>query len=375
MKIVLLAPFEEPVPPEKYGGTELVVYNLAEGLVNLGHKVYLLASGDSETSAELIKIFPRALRKEKYAFEPKNRNEFAFIGVARALAWLRRIKPDIVHNHFGWGFLPFENEQPAPSVTTVHGTLEDERQKYIHGHFPHHPFISISYSQRKPFPELNFIENVYNGINLDQFEFSDKPGEYLAFLGRICPEKGIEQAIKIAKQCKMKLKIAAKIDIVDKPFFEEKVKKHIDGKQVEFLGEIGSEERKIFLRDAYALLAPIQWEEPFGLFMAEAMASGTPVIVTNKGSAPEVVKHGQTGLIVKNELKEFASAVKEAARVSRQACRQWVQNNFTKEVMTQNYLRVYERVILAHRIKASLARLPERMLVQKKKPPFQDFNL
>lgn len=374
MKIALLAPFEEPVPPEKYGGTELVVYNLAESLVGLGHTVYLLASGDSSTSAELIKIFPRALRKEKYAFESKNRNDFGFIGVARALAHLRRIKADVVHNHFGWGFLPFENEQPSPCVTTLHGTLYDERQRYIHGLFFRHSFVSISYSQRKSFPKLNYIENVYNGINLDQFEYSGKKGSYLAFLGRICTDKGIEPAIEIAKRLKMKLKIAAKIDIIDQPYFEKKVKRLIDGRQIEFLGEIGPEERKNFLKGAFVLLAPIQWEEPFGLFMAEAMASGTPVIVTDRGSAREVVKDGESGLIVKNDINEFVAAAAKIGRIKRKNCRQWVERNFTKEIMTENYLRVYERIIMGQRIKNSLAKsFPEGVFV-KKKPPFGEID-
>jgi glycosyltransferase involved in cell wall biosynthesis len=368
MKIALLAPFEEPVPPEKYGGTELVVYNLAETLVDLGHKVYLLASGDSNTRAELIKIFPRALRKEKYAFETKNRNDYGFIGVARALEILKYLKPDIVHNHFGWGFLPFQKEQPAPVVTTLHGTLEDGRQKHLHELFRKHPYISISNSQRKPCPEMNYVANVYNGIDIDKFEISKKRGNYLAFLGRICTDKGIEMAIDIAKATGRKLKIAAKIDIMDVPYYQKKIKKKIDGKQIEFLGEIGPEQKKHFLKNAYALLAPIQWEEPFGLFMAEAMASGVPVIANDRGSVRELIQDKETGFILHNRLEEFAEAVEKSVDISKERCREWVRQNFSMEVMTQNYLRVYERVIMTERIKSTMTKLvPQEVSFRKKR--------
>jgi glycosyltransferase involved in cell wall biosynthesis len=345
MKIALLSPIEESVPPKKYGGTELVVYNLAETLVDYGHEVYLLASGDSNTRARLVPIFPRAIRKESMASDINVRNSLKYIGIGRVVDELTKIKPDIIHNHIGWRFLPFTRHFQVPTLTTLHGPLDVPYQQFVYGSFSGASYVSISNAQREPFPKLNYVATVYNGIDLKAFNFVDRPGEYLAFLGRISPEKGPKIAIEVAKKVGMKLKIAAKVDTVDVEYFKKEIEPLIDGKQIEFIGEIGPDIKSDFLGNAYALLAPIQWREPFGLFIVEAMACGTPVIVTNMGSAPELVIGGETGFVVSNKISSFVGAIKKVQQVDRKKCYNRVRDYFTKEKMTEGYLRIYEKLI------------------------------
>jgi len=345
MRIALVAPFEEPVPPEKYGGTELVVSNIAECLVGMGHEVWLLASGDSVTKAELVPIFPRAIRKEEFAVDMNTRNALKFIGIARVVDELKKLDVQVVHNHIGWRLIPFAGQIAAPMVTTLHGPLDVPYQQFVYGRFPDHPYVSISDSQREPFNKLNFAGTVYNGIDLSLFDFNGIPGDHLAFLGRMSPEKGPKQAIEIAKKAGVKLVMAAKVDAVDRKYFDEEIAPLIDGKDVVFLGEVGPEGKNELLNNAMALLAPIQWREPFGLFMTEAMACGTPVIVTDMGSAPELVKDGETGFVVKNDIDDFVEAVRKVGGINREACRKRVEDMFSKEKMTEGYLDIYEKVI------------------------------
>jgi len=345
MKIALIAPLEESVPPKKYGGTELIVNYLAQSLPDKGHEVFLFASGDSKTKAKLIPIFQRPIRTEKFASDIKIRDALKYLGVAKIIKELKKIKVDLIHNHIGWRFLPFANLFNCPTLTTLHGPLTFSYQRFVYGKFKKYPFVSISNSQRKPFLNLNYAATVYNGIDLKSFHFNKNPkGKYLAFLGRMSPEKGPLEAIKIAKEAGFKIKLAAKIDAVDKEFFESKIKPLLDGKQVEVLGEIGPKEKSNFLREAFCLLAPMQWEEPFGLFMIESMACGTPVIAFDRGSAGEVVKDGKTGFVVKN-IEQAVSALKKINQIKREDCRKWVEENFTAEKMVDNYERVYQKVL------------------------------
>lgn len=343
LKIALVAPFEEPVPPEKYGGTELVVSNLAETLVKFGHTVYLLASGDSKTHAKLIPIVPRALRKEKSSQNMSVRNTEKYIGTGRMLDELAALNLDIVHNHLGWRLLPFANFIKAPMVTTLHGPMAP--QKEVFTLFGRHPYVSISNSQRTPLKTINYVATVYNGINLSQFDFNPKPGKYLAFLGRMSPEKGPKLAIQIAKKTGLQLRMAAKVDAVDVEYFKKEIEPLIDGKQIQFLGEVGPKGKNQLLKNASALLATIQWQEPFGLFIVEAMATGTPVIATDLGSARELVENGKTGFVVKNNLNAFVAAIKKINTLKREDCRQRVEKYFTKEIMTKNYLKVYYKLL------------------------------
>jgi len=345
MKIAIIAPFEETVPPEKYGGTELVIFNLVETLVDYGHQVYLLGAGDSQTRANLIPIFPQAIRKEKVTSDLSFKNALKYIGIGRVFDELSKLDIDIIHNHIGWRFLPFAHHLQVPTATTLHGPLDVSYQQFVYGLFSSAPYISISNAQREPFQDLNYIDTVYNGIDLSQFDFVERSGEYLAFLGRMSPEKGPRQAIEIAKKAKMRLKMAAKVDAVDVEYFKKEVEPFIDGQQIEYIGEIGPKEKSDFLKNAYALLAPIQWREPFGLFMVEAMACGTPVVVTDMGSAREIISDGETGFVVPNNIDEFVGALKRIPQINRKKCYNRVKELFTKEKMTKNYLQVYEKIL------------------------------
>lgn len=343
-RIALIAPFDEEVPPKKYGGTELVVSNIAECLSGLGYEIFLLASGDSRTSGHLVKIFEKAMRQDLRTGDSAMRNVMKIIGTAKVVDALRRIEVDVIHNHLGWRFLPFAESFGAPTVTTLHGPLDPAYQKFAYGKFPKQNYVSISDSQREPLPGLNYVKTVYNGIDLSLFEFSPKTGDYLVFLGRMSPEKGPVQAIKIARKFGMKLVMAAKVDEADRDFFEREVAPEIDGKRTEYIGEIGHREKSEFLKNAYALLAPIQWREPFGLFMAEASACGTPVVVTNAGSAPEIIEDGKTGFLSENSEESFVDALEKIPSIKRENCRKRAEEKFSKEKMALEYLGIYEKI-------------------------------
>lgn len=343
MKIAFLAPFEESVPPEKYGGTELMVYNIIQGMVKKGHEVTLLGSGDSKTKANLVHIFEKHLRSYPCFKDDSYYNALKFIGIGRVVNYLMNNRFDIVHNHIGWRFLPFLELFIDPCITTLHGPLDICYQCEVYKRYLDHNFISISHNQREPLPELNIIENVYNGIDMDKYEFCNKPDNYYAFLGRMSYEKGPDKAVRIAKKAKINLKMAAKADLNDE-FYKKEVKPYIDGKKVEFIGEVAHREKIGLLKNARALINPIQWEEPFGLVMVEAMACGTPVIAFKRGSVPEIVQNGVNGFVVKN-ISEAAEAIKEIDKIDRQECRKYVEKRFSDEKMVDEYEKVYKKVI------------------------------
>jgi glycosyltransferase involved in cell wall biosynthesis len=343
MKIAQIAPFEEAVPPKKYGGTELVVYNLTEGLVRRGHNVTLFASGDSKTSARLLEIFPKSLRSRKICSELNTREAYKFVGLGKIINELLKEKFDIVHNHISWRLLPFAEIIKSKIITTFHGPLNMNFQKVIYQTFSHLPFVSISNNQRQPLPGLNFVATVYNGIDLAKFSFNKNPKNYLIFLSRMSPDKGPLEAIKIAKKAKVKLVIAAKIDL-DKEYFEKKVEPLIDNKQIEFVGEVSHRRKIELLKNAKALLAPIQWAEPFGLFFIEAMACGTPVITFKQGSTPEVIQDKKTGFLVR-DINEAVTAIQNIDELNREDCREWVRKNFSASLMVENYERAYCKIL------------------------------
>jgi len=344
LKIGLLAPFEEPVPPRKYGGTELVVYNLAEELTRLGHDVTLFASRDSTTSAKLYPCVDKAIRVLPEARNQVTRTALNYLGLAKAVVEIRNNHFDIIHNHFGWQLLLLKDLIDFPIVTTLHGTLLEPTEQYMHGIFKKGPFISISNAQRRHGPNFEYVATVYNGIQLERFEFNDKPDNYLLFLGRMNPQKGPEYAIQIAKQTKQKLIIAGKIDPVDQAYFEQTVKPLINNKQIVFVGEVGHSKKVALLKRAKALLSPIQWDEPFGLTNIEAMAYGTPVLTIGRGSLPEIIEDGVTGYLCKT-VKDIAAKVPYIDKLDRVACRQAVEKKFSARQMALNYVAAYERVI------------------------------
>jgi glycosyltransferase involved in cell wall biosynthesis len=344
MKIVMLAPFEEPVPPAKYGGTELVVYNLCEQLVKMGHDVTLLATGDSTTSAKLVPIFEKSLRSSPETNAIEFRDVYKYIGAGRVIDYLQKNKFDVIHNHIGWRILAMSQLLNEPTVTTLHGPLDIPSQQKVYGLFKEANYISISESQRKPMPELNFLATVYNGLDIDKFKFFPEAKDYFAFLGRMSPQKGPVQAIQIAKAAGVKLVMAAKVDIVDEKYFKEQVEPLIDGEQIKFIGEVDHAGKLELLGNARALLAPIQWEEPFGLFFVEAMACGTPVITMNRGSVPELVINEKTGFICQNE-EEAIEKIKIIDTIDRKACFDHVNANFSSEKMAEGYVAAYQKAI------------------------------
>lgn len=343
MNIAILAPFEESVPPQKYGGTELVVYNLTEELVKMGHQVTLVAAGNSRVSAKLVKIFETSVREMPDAADLNFRNAYKYMGIGKVADYFSQNRFDIIHNHLGWRLLAFENLLGSPVITTLHGPLDVPYQQKVYGTYKTSNYVSISLSQRRPLPELNFVANVYNGLEMPKFKFFSQPQDYFAFLGRMSPEKGPVQAIHAAKAAGVKLIMAAKVDSVDKTYFEKEVAPLIDGKQIQFIGEVDHAGKLELLGGAKALLGLIQWEEPFGLFFTESMACGTPVIAMNRGSVPELVVNGQTGFIC-NTQAEAVAAISKIDNLDRQACYEHVVKNFSSTRMAEGYLEAYQKV-------------------------------
>jgi len=339
MKIAQVAPLYESVPPKYYGGTERVVSYLTEELVQQGHDVTLFASGDSETAARLVAVTPRALRLDEGCIDQLAHHILLLEQVAR-----RASEFDVIHYHIDYLHFPLSRCRRHPHVTTLHGRLDLPDLVPLYEEFREMPVVSISNNQRQPLPDVNWQATVYHGLPTDLLRYHPKPGQYLAFIGRFSPEKGADQAIEIAKRAQLPLKLAAKVDRVDEEYFEREIKPLLDHPLLEYVGEIGENDKDDFLGDAYALLFPIAWPEPFGLVMIEAMACGTPVIAYRHGSVPELMEDGRSGFIV-NDVDGAVSAVRRAAEVRRADVRNVFERRFTATQMASDYLRVYERVI------------------------------
>ena len=340
MRIAQVAPLSESVPPKHYGGTERIVSYLTEELVRQGHDVTLFASGDSVTRARLVAACRQSLRL----------NDRCKDWIARHIVLLEQVfqrahEFDVVHFHIDYLHFPLSRRTSVPQVTTLHGRLDLPDLVPLYEQFRDMPVLSISNAQRQPLPWANWQATIYHGLPEDLFQFRSKPGSYLAFLGRISPEKRVDRAIEIAKQAGIPLKIAAKVDPVDQDYFERTVEPLLrDSAVAECVGEISDEEKDEFLGNAYALLFPIDWPEPFGLVMIEAMACGTPVIAYDGGAVSEVIEEGRTGFIVKG-LQDAMEAVRRVPELSRARCRETFEKRFTAVRMASNYLQVYEHVI------------------------------
>ncbi len=335
MRIAQIAPLTEAVPPRLYGGTERVVSYITEELVRLGHDVTLFASGDSVSSARLEAGWPSALR-----FNSALRDFQAPHTLMLESVYDQADAFDVLHFHMDyWPFALF-SRQRTPFVTTLHGRLDLPELVPIFDRFRKVPVVSISDSQRRPQPQANFVRTVYHGLPPGLLTPRPVKPAYLAFLGRIAPEKSPDRAIRIARRAGIPLKMAAKIDRVDETYYRERIRPMIDGRHVELIGEIGDADKPDFLSGAVALLTPIDWPEPFGLVMIEAMACGTPVIAFNRGSVPEVVDHGMTGYIVQDEPGAVA-AVPLAAGLSRTAIRRCFEQRFTARRMAEEYVELY----------------------------------
>jgi glycosyltransferase involved in cell wall biosynthesis len=338
MRIAQVAPLFESVPPQNYGGTERVVSYLTEELVAAGHEITLFASGDSVTKARLIPMCPHSLRTDKDCIDQQ---AYHFVMLEEVLR--RRRDFDLIHFHVDYLHFPFSRRARFPHVTTLHGRLDLPELPLVYRTYPEMPVVSISNSQRRPLPWINWQATVYHGLPEDLHTFRAQPGSYLAFLGRIAPEKGVDRAIEIARRAGMKLKIAAKIDTADGDYYKE-IESLFRDPLVEFLGEVGGPDKDELLGNAHALLFPINWPEPFGLVMIEAMACGTPVIAWRNGSVPEVIEDGVTGFIVE-DLDAAVEAVGRVESLSRQRCRQVFQERFTAARMARDYLAIYRRLV------------------------------
>ncbi|WP_309085343.1 glycosyltransferase family 4 protein [Chelativorans sp.] len=345
MKIAQIAPLAESVPPRLYGGTERIVSFLTEELVRRGHEVTLFASGDSLTSAELVSCCNRALR-----LNPEVRDPIPHHLIMLEKVRLRADEFDVLHFHIDLLHFPLIRPIAHRTVTTLHGRLDLPDLQPFYQTFPEIPVVSISDHQRQPLPMANWIDTVYHGLPLDLLPFSPKAdGGYLAFLGRISPEKRPDRAIEIAARAGMPLKIAAKVDNADQAYWHGVIKPVIDRHpNVEYIGEVNEQGKAEFLGRASALLFPIDWPEPFGLVMIEAMACGTPVIAFPCGSVPEVLDHGVAGFIV-HSLDEAVAAVPQALALDRAKVRARFEERFSVERMATDYLRCYER-LLHHRM-------------------------
>jgi glycosyltransferase involved in cell wall biosynthesis len=338
MRIAQVAPLYESVPPALYGGTERVVSWLTEELVRLGHEVTLFASGDSLTTARLVPACQKALR-----LDPNCVDQLAHHVLMLDQVFSEREQFDLVHFHIDHLHFPLSRLTQIPQVTTLHGRLDLADLAPLYLHFRDMPVISISDAQRRPLPWANWQGTVHHGLPRESFSLGNGSGGYLAFLGRTSPEKGLDQAIEIAKRAGMPLKIAAKIDRVDVDYFENVIKPLLDHPLIEFIGEIGHREKNAFLGDAAALVFPINWQEPFGLVMIEAMACGTPVIAYSLGSVPEVITDGLTGFRVP-DLESAARAVNRLGEIDRRKCQRYFEEHFDAERMALEYLQIYQRL-------------------------------
>jgi glycosyltransferase involved in cell wall biosynthesis len=339
MRVAQVAPLTEAVPPKLYGGTERVVYWLTEELVALGHEVTLFASGDSHTSARLEAGWPRALRLDG-AIRDANALHMTM------LERVRRRASEFDFLHFHLDYYPFSlfSRQATPFVTTLHGRLDLPEHQPVFSTFSSVPVVSISNAQRRPLPHAGWIRTIYHGMPERLLTPLPMKREYLAFLGRIAPEKALDRAIRIAHRCGLQLKIAAKVDNADRDYYEECIRPLIKPPLIEYLGEISDHEKSEFLSGAMALMTTIDWPEPFGLVMIEAMACGTPVIAFNRGSVPEIIEDGLTGFIVEDETSAVA-AVNRLSELSLESIRKRFEQRFTARRMANDYLSVYRSLM------------------------------
>ncbi len=339
MKIAQISPLFESVPPKLYGGTERVVSFLTEELVSMGHDVTLFASGDSITRARLCGHGSRALRLAE-----KTCDQLIHHYLLLEKVFSRAAEFDVLHFHVDYLHFPFSRRQGFPQLTTLHGRLDLPELTPLYQEYCDMPLVSISHAQRQPLANANWLATVYHGLPEINYSFHPGPGEYLAFLGRISPEKRLDRAIEIAVRSHLPLRIAAKVDPVDRQYFESSIRPLLAHPLVDYLGEIGDGDKADFLGRAIALLFPIDWQEPFGLVMIEAMACGTPVIAWRLGSVPEVMREGVSGYIVDN-LEAAVQAVGKAALLSRSECRRYYEERFTARRMAKDYLAAYRRVL------------------------------
>jgi glycosyltransferase involved in cell wall biosynthesis len=343
VRIAIVSPLFESVPPRLYGGTERVVSYLTEELVRQNHQVTLFASGDSRTRASLRPVTRRGLRLDA---DCQDALAYHVIMLDEVIESAEEF--DVIHFHIDYWHFPLSKWLRLPAVTTLHGRLDLPDLAPLYARFRDTPLVSISDAQRKPLPSANWVATIQHGLPPDLFTFRERHGAYLAFLGRISPEKRPDRAIEIARRAGIPLRMAAKVDRVDQTYFEQQIRPLLAGPGVEFIGEITDADKNRFLGEALALLFPIDWPEPFGLAMVEAMACGTPTIAYRCGSVPEVMIDGVTGYIVNDE-DGAVDAIGRLDRIARSDCRRVFEQRYTAEHMARNYIDVYKRIAQAQR--------------------------
>lgn len=338
MRIAQVAPLYESVPPQLYGGTERVVSYLTEALVAAGHEVTLFASGDSRTAAELSAPIPRALRLDSSCVDQ----------LAPHIVMLEQVMDrldefDAVHWHLDYLHFPASSRRDYPHLTTLHGRLDIPELQSLYDRYSEMPVVSISDNQRRPLPQARWMGTVYHGLPRYLLQPNLNPDDYLCLVGRISPEKGVPDAIRIAIEADMPLRIAAKVDRVDQEYFDGVVRPLLAHPLIEFVGEIDERQKQDFVGNARAMLFPIQWPEPFGMVMIEAMACATPVIAYRSGSVPEVMAHGVSGYIVEHAA-EAVAALKKLDTMGRRGVRSYFERRFTAERMATDYIEIYRQL-------------------------------
>lgn len=350
MKIVMISSLWERTPPEKYGGTERIVHHLTEELAKRGHDVTLFATGDSQTKAKLISVYPRALYRDGI---PWGEAYWPLINMAKAVEFALKTKADIIHHHSQYYGYPFGPVSSTPIVHTHHGNIDvkiiEKGKIAILKAFKDNYYVSISNNQRKPMPRLNWVATVYNGVDVGSFSVGLKPQKYLVWLGRFTYKKGPKEAIITAKKLNLPLLMGAKIEknnVADFQYYQTEVKPLIDGRQIRYVGELNHQKKNQLMKNAYGLLNPINWDEPFGLVPIEANACGCPVVAFSRGSMPELIKNGVNGYLARaGDLHSMAESVKKISQIDRGQCREWAEDNFSVEKMSSGYENVYQEVI------------------------------
>ena len=339
MRIAQIAPLFESVPPKSYGGTERVVSYLTEELVALGHDITLFASGDSQTRAKLEPTRREAIRLDKNHVD----------AIAAHVLHLERVLQrahefDVLHFHVDHSHFPVARRENLPQLTTMHNRLDIPDLSSLFSEFRDMPVVSISNSQRRPLPQARWLGTVYHGLPRELHHFRPAGGDYYVFVGRVSPEKGLDRAIRIAQRTGRRLKIAAKLDPMNLAYYEEQIRPLLANRFVEFIGEVGDEEKDELMGGAYALLFPVRWPEPFGLVMIESLACGTPVLAYGDGSVPEVIEHGVTGFVVADD-EEAVDAAGRMREIDRRVCREQFERRFSAQRMARDYVALYEKII------------------------------
>lgn len=341
LKIAQIAPLVERVPPKKYGGTERIVYSLTEQLVKRGHDVTLFATGDSETAAKLVSVYPRALREAKM-FDPHGLNEWSLLHIANA--YKRQSEFDIIHDHNSIFSLPTAQFAKTPVVITLHGSINlNNRRLYETVTTPY--YVSVSKQQTLHVPRLKVSDTIYNGLPMTDYPFNTTHKDYLLFVGRISMEKGLHLAIDAANDLNLPLIIAAKLDDTNIDYFRDYIEPRLYGEQIRWIGEVDQKQRNELMSNAMCFLHPVTWREPFGLTLIEAMACGCPVVAFNKGSIPEIIKDSKTGFVV-NDLEEMIEAITKINQIDRSKCRRYALKNFNDKLMADRYEELYNRILL-----------------------------